>query len=445
MDMLQHKTFRVLALGCRTNQYESEAIAASLERAGAVHSDICPDVSVIVSCTVTAVADRKCRKLIRKLRRENPAGLIVVCGCYAQKISEEEMRLLDIDIVIGNRLKYKLPELLEDLYKNGRTGMPVAVFDKNILTEASWDDLSLDRPRMHTRAFLKVQDGCNHYCSYCIVPYVRGYPVSRDVDEAVAEARSIVLSGCPEIVLTGIHLGLHRDLPSLVRRIGSIGGLKRLRFGSIEPFAVNKELLDSLAETKAFCQHLHIPLQSGDDSVLAAMRRGYTSGAFRDIAENIRSRLGDKVHLSTDIMIGFPGEDERAFENSMNFIRDIGFGKVHVFPYSPREGTDAASLIRPPDKEVRERVHEALAIAGRMHQEYCSGWIGEKVTVLVEEKKDGTICGLTRHYVRVAADCEDADISEEAVIIPEKYTNGILVAGKPAHDLLNCAEFQDII
>ncbi|HAH68723.1 MAG TPA: tRNA modifying enzyme, partial [Synergistaceae bacterium] len=265
------------------------------------------------------------------------------------------------------------------------------------MTGGSWDELLLDRPRLHTRAFLKVQDGCSHFCSYCIVPYVRGRPVSRNVNDAVEEAERIVRSGCPEIVLTGVHLGLHEDLPVLVRRIGSIEGLKRLRFGSIEPFAVDGELLDAIAKTETFCRHLHLPLQSGDDSVLAAMRRGYTTGGFREITDNIRDKLGNEIHLSTDLMVGFPGEDEEAFEKSIKFIKDIGFGKVHVFNYSPREGTDAALMQCPPEKDVRKRMERALSTAETLHRDYCSRWIGKEVEILVEEKTEGIVRGLTRN------------------------------------------------
>jgi len=445
MNLLKYKTFRVLVMGCRTNQYEGDAIAASLESCGAVSCNFSPDILVLVSCTITSVADRKCRKLIRKLRRENPDSVIAVCGCYAHKLSEDEGRDLGIDIIIGNRVKHRLPEMIENFYKNGRAEKPLLVFDKDICGQTSWDDLVLDRPRLHTRAFLKVQDGCNHYCSYCIVPYVRGYPVSRDIEESVAEARSIVSSGCPEIVLTGIHLGLHKDLPALVRRIGSISGLKRLRFGSIEPFAVDDKLLDSLAETETFCKHLHLPLQSGDDSVLIAMRRGYTSDGFRRITEKIKHRLGEDVHISTDVMVGFPEEDDMAFEKSMDFIREIGFGKIHVFPYSPRKGTDAARLKMLPDGKIRERTRAALEIADTMHEKYCLKWVGRKVEILVEEKKGGSICGLTRNYVRVTAADTGADISDEVTLEPEGYLNGILTAGGLDIGLIDHSEFQDIL
>ncbi|MDO5563197.1 MAG: MiaB/RimO family radical SAM methylthiotransferase, partial [Synergistaceae bacterium] len=381
---LHGKTFSIIIQGCRTNQYEGDSIAAMLEKAGAVHNESGPDIAVIVSCTITAVTDRKCRKILRRLRRENHDAVIVACGCYAQKMTEEERVELGVDIVVGNRLKYKLPQLLAEHFVNA-TNTPQIINDKYILSETSWDHLELDKPRLHSRAFLKVQDGCSHYCSYCIVPYVRGKPVSRDMDGSVAEAKKIVESGCPEVVLTGVHIGLYENLPELVKRIGSINGLHRLRFGSIEPFAVTNELLSVLADTPTFCRHLHMPLQSGDDNVLASMRRGYTSKEFAAIAANARKYLGDEAHISTDLMVGFPTEDDSAFRNSVDFIKEIRFGKIHVFPYSPREGTDAASMKQIPASAVKERVKEALETAEGLHREYCSRWIGKSVSILVEE------------------------------------------------------------
>ena len=428
MAPLMDKKYSVHIQGCRTNQYEGEAIAASLEKAGCIHFPDKPDITVIVSCTITGAADRKCRKLIRKMRRENPGSLIIVCGCYAQRVSESEKETLGVDILVGNRRKHRIPELASDWFTKNERGTCFSVFDEDIMTDETWDDLLLDRPRLHTRAFLKVQDGCSHFCSYCIVPYVRGRPVSRDVDDTLAEAEKIVDSGCPEIVLTGVHLGLHEDLPLLVRKIGSIQGLKRLRFGSIEPFAVDSRLLESLADTDTFCRHLHIPLQSGDDGVLSNMRRGYTTKMFREITDKIRNKLGEEVHLSTDLMVGFPGEDEAAFDNSMRFINDIGFGKMHIFNYSPREGTLAASMTCPPEKEVKKRLERALAEADDLHRDYCSRWIDRDVEILVEQKNNSIVRGLTRNYIRVEVISENAEIGKEIHVKAQKYMNGILTS-----------------
>jgi len=429
MIQLEGKKYSTHILGCRTNQYEGEAIAALLEKGGAICSFEDPDVSVVVSCTVTGMADRKCRKLIRKLRRENPDLLIIVCGCYAQNMSSSERDVLGVDIVIGNRMKYRIPQLVSEWFSNDESRAGNSIFYEDIMNADKWDPLLLDRPRLHTRAFLKVQDGCSHFCSYCIVPYVRGKPVSRSMDDAISEAERIVRSGCPEIVLTGVHLGLYEDLPLLVRKIGSINGLKRLRFGSIEPFAVNDKLLESLAETEVFCPHLHLPLQSGDDGVLSKMKRGYTAEGFREITDNIRKMLGDEIHLSTDLMVGFPTEDYTAFGNSLSFIKDIGFGKIHVFNYSPRKGTEAALMEASPEKEVKERLKEAHSTADRLLKDYCSKWVGKKIDILVEDIQENFIKGLTRNYIKSTALRQGGQLGEEIQVTAEKYENGVLFSG----------------
>ncbi len=430
MNRLKGKTFSINIQGCRTNLYEGEAITYSLEKAGAIYKENAPDVVVIVSCTITSAAERKCRKLIRKIRRESPLTLIIVCGCYAQKLTEEERQRFGIDILVGSRLKYKLPEIIADHFEFPETAVSFALSENELLKETTWDSLELDRPRLHTRAFLKVQDGCNHYCSYCIIPYVRGKPVSRNMDESIAEAIKIVESGCSEIVLTGIHIGLYENLDILVRRIGGIKGIKRLRFGSIEPFAVTDKLLCALAETEVFCHHLHLPLQSGDDGVLNQMRRGYTVDEYRKNVDNVRKKLGERVHISTDLMIGFPGEDDNAFENSMNLIKEIEFGKIHVFPYSRRAGTNAAQMPLLPVNIIRERKNEALIIAEELHEKYCSSWIGEKVSILVEEKKRRIVSGLTPHYIRVCKEDKGEKTSDIVDVIPERYENGILISNQ---------------
>lgn len=352
--------------------------------------------------------------------------MIAACGCYAQKVTEAERELLDIDIVLGNRLKHRLPELVAERLAGGA---PCIEVDGDIERENIWDSLTLDRPRLHTRAFLKVQDGCNHYCSYCIVPSVRGKPVSRPLAEAVDEARRITESGCPEIVLTGVHLGLYDKLPQLVRRIGALPKIKRLRFGSIEPFAVNDELLTALADCPAFCEHLHMPLQSGDDGVLSSMKRGYRAADFAKIAARARGVLGDSLHISTDLMVGFPTEDDAAFRRSLDFVKGQGFGKVHVFPYSPREGTPAAAMEQLRSEAVHRRAAEALELAAELHKDFCSRWIGRECAILTEDS-DGTAAkGLTRSYIRVTAKAA-AKINEEIIVIPAKYgEDGLITEG----------------
>ena len=428
MERLKDKTFSVNTFGCRTNQYEAEAITFALEEAGAVYKEEELDILIVVSCTITEAAERKCRKLIRKRLRERSSTLVVVCGCYAQKINEKERKKIGIDILVGSRMKHRLPDILADYFEFPERSTHYLLSEESLLKEKSWDLLKLDKPHHRTRAFLKVQDGCNHFCSYCVVPYVRGYPVSRNLAETVEEAAKIVESGCNEIVLTGVHLGLYEELDVLVRRIGEIPGLKRLRFGSIEPFAITDELLKALVETEVFCPHLHLPLQSGDDKVLKMMRRGYNTDGYRKIVEKIRNIFGDRLHISTDLMLGFPSEDDRAFKNSMNFLNEIEFGKVHVFPYSRRPGTKAAELPLISQDIIRERKGEALSLSRELLKKYCLKCIGEQTSILVEEKKTALISGLTPTFIRLYKKDNSENILDIVEVTPREYKNGALYA-----------------
>jgi len=357
-------------------------------------------------------------------------------------MEESERRALGIDILVGNRHKFKIPELLKEWFEKN-VSKETTELDSDILSARSWDRLELDRPRMHTRAFLKIQDGCGHFCSYCIVPFVRGNPVCRDARDVVKEAGRIAASGCGEIVLTGIHIGMYEGLGELVREIDAVKGVQRIRFGSIEPFAVGEKLLDLLSEAKSFCPHLHLPLQSGDDGVLLQMRRGYTAAGFAKTAELARKKLGEDLHISTDLMVGFPGEDDKAFENSLRFVEELRFGKVHVFPYSPRKGTLAAELERPPREAVRERVKRALDLASRLHEKYASRWLGNEVNVLVEESRGGAVKGLSRHFVRVLAQSRDGRSGEEIAVKPEKYLQEALIAGAADENAFEGGELSD--
>ncbi|MDI9389437.1 MAG: tRNA (N(6)-L-threonylcarbamoyladenosine(37)-C(2))-methylthiotransferase MtaB [Synergistota bacterium] len=408
----------IYTLGCRTNQYEGEALACSLVDAGAVLSEGpgC-DAAVLVSCTVTSIADSKCRQVIRRIRRHSPEAIVAVCGCWAQRVPESEARRLGVRLLVGNRRKAELPKLLAECLSGGEG---FVAHRGEVANCEDWDGLFLARPLIHTRAFVKVQEGCDQFCSYCAVPLARGLPVSRPADEVVREVRSIVASGCREVVITGVHLALYgrngeTSLAGLMRRIASVEGLARIRMGSIEPPGVDSELLEVLAGAAAFQPHLHIPLQSGDDRVLKLMNRGYSARDYLDVLRRVRSFLGDEVHISTDLMVGFPGEDEEAFASSMAFIREGGFGKVHVFPYSPREGTRAFHMpgrVHPSD--VSSRAEAALALGRELLEGYCGRWVGREETLLVESASpvaEGGVAfeGLTRHFLRAACEAEEGD------------------------------------
>lgn len=433
---LNGKTFWLGVLGCRTNHYEAEALCSMLERGGAIRReepDAGTDILLLVTCSITSVADAKTRKALRRLRRAHPDAVLAACGCYAQAAETAAARELGVDILVGNRRKGEIPGLLERWNAERAAGArPFLAAREDLSDCTAWDALDMDRPRLHTRAFLKVQDGCSRGCSYCIVPRLRGRPVSRDPDALCAEASRIAASGCREIILTGIHLGCYRygdvSLGALIGRISALPGIERLRLGSLEPFAVDGEVLRALAESKAFCPHLHLPLQSGDDGVLRRMRRGYDAAGFADTVRRVREALGEDIHLSTDLIVGFPGEDDAAFANSLRLLETLRFGKVHVFPFSARAGTAAAEMsARVPPDAMRLRVGRALELSRRLLAAYAAARIGRPASVLAERVADGAVTGWTERYLAAACAAPDKVLPGDTVyFIPQFSRDGVL-------------------
>ena len=430
-ECLAGKKIWIHSLGCRSNQYEGEAIAAALIEEGAELADSprgC-DGAVLVSCTVTSTADKKCRQAARRVRRLSPRSIIAACGCWAQKLSGDEARSLGIDILVGNRRKGNLPGYLSKALRDG--GTPFIEDRTDVLRSKEWDDLSISQPLLHTRAFVKIQDGCDHYCAYCAIPYVRGRPVSRDGKEVMAEVERIAASGCSEVVLTGVHLGLYGkdgglSLGELVRKISALQGISRIRFGSLEPFALDEALLQALGEVKTFCPHLHLPLQSGSAAVLSRMDRGYSPQEFFNLAEKARAYLGQSLHISTDVLVGFPGETDGDFEDTLALMKACRLGKIHVFPFSPREGTKAWSLPgRIPGEVVLHRTARALQTADELLKEYAAPLVGSTVPVLAEETEDDAFRGLTPSFLKVSAQGR-AVRGEEAKVAVSSFSGDTL-------------------
>ncbi len=403
----------IKVLGCRVNIYEADALASAFQAAGATIVCKSPwDVAVLVSCAVTAEADRKSRQAVRRFRRTEPNCIVVATGCWAQGLSDEEARSLGIDLVVGNRRKGELvPSVLRMIQ-----GEAVPSVRCDVCASSEWDPLVIiDRPRLKTRAFLKVQDGCDHFCTYCIIPSVRGKPVSRSGEDVLQEVRSVVDSGCSEVVLTGVHLGLYgrgtdETLATLLLNVASVPGVSRIRLGSLEPFSVGDDLLRVMAETPQFCRHLHLPLQSGDDDVLRAMGRGHTRDQYLRLLERIRRVLGDDIHISTDVMVGFPGEDSQAYESTLSVLRDGALGRIHGFPYSPRSGTIASTMSNRPSRALAEqRCRGVLDLGDTLLDRYARRWLGRTVDVLVEERLEGAASGYTPQFLRCRAegDCRE--------------------------------------
>lgn len=407
-------------LGCRTSLCEEEYIAGELLSSGhEITQDLTQGISsaVIVTCSVTSEADRKCRQLVRRTRKIlGNNGVLAVCGCWSQGLDADVARDMGIDILAGSRGKSIVPSTVNEMLRHGREFRDIRTL--NVFSPSEWEELPLSSAVMHSRAFVKVQDGCDHFCTYCVIPYLRGRPVSRPIISIIHEIHRLISSGVKEVILTGIHLGIYgRDiatnLAGLIREISHVKGLKRLRLGSLEPFCLDGELMTALAECEMFCHHLHLPLQSGDDGILAAMRRGYTARDFVRVCNEARSTISPDIHISSDILVGFPGETDTAFRNTLSTMRASGLGRVHVFPYSPRKGTIAAAMTEQIPSSVKiSRTSEAISLGRELFGHYARSFIGHEEEILIERNNRGH----TQHYIEAMCQGGDNEIIRAEVI-----------------------------
>ncbi|MGB2705555.1 MAG: tRNA (N(6)-L-threonylcarbamoyladenosine(37)-C(2))-methylthiotransferase MtaB [Candidatus Omnitrophota bacterium] len=412
-------TFTIKTLGCKVNQYESQAMREDLVGCGFAEETgrETADFFIINSCTVTGKADKDTRSLIRHFHRINPKGKIVVAGCYAELDSDrkELAGIAGVAYLVRNREKGRIAEILSI----SGTGLGLARGQVSLSGVVSRRDLSPPkRPipagitdfKDRNRAFVKIQDGCDHRCSYCKVSIVRGPSRSRCPEEIVKEVRSLVEKGFKEIVLTGVSLGAHKNLAGLISEISRLEGSFRIRLSSIEPGYVTDALLGAIKSNSKMCKHLHIPLQSGDDRILRLMKRPYNTKRFAGIIKKIRKHIPDAA-ITTDVLVGFPGEDERHFRKTVRFIKKIRPSRMHVFPYSRREGTAAAKLSHSLSKqEVKERVKILTDLSKYFSLEFAKRFIGKPQEVLIESQRDrstGLLTGYTDRYVRVLTDGPD--------------------------------------
>lgn len=402
-------TVSFMTLGCKVNQFETETMEGLFLRAGyrTVPFGEAADVCVVNTCSVTALGEKKSRQMIRRARRENENAIIAVTGCYAQ-LSPEEIAALDgVRLVVGTRDRARIVELVERAAREDGV-----VFDVgDVMAAKGFEDIPLYGTPTRTRAFLKIQEGCENFCTFCIIPYARGPLRSRPLDSVRREAEKLVGAGFREIVLTGIHLGAYgRDLVEDVtltdaaREILSLGGLARLRLGSLESVELSDELFALLRDEPRLAKHLHLPLQSGSDAILRAMNRHYDRAAFARLLENVRAAVPE-VSITTDVIVGFPGETEALFGESLDFVSQMGFAKVHVFPYSRREGTPAARMAgQLPMAVKKERVRRMEETAEGRARAIRVKMIGRIEDVLFETETDGVADGLTGGYMRVYTD-----------------------------------------
>lgn len=395
-------------LGCKVNAYETEAMQQMLEQAGYEIVPFAPgaDVYVINTCTVTNIADRKSRQMLHKAKKMNPQAVVAAAGCYVQAAKEDLERDEAIDIVIGNNRKKDLVKILEE-YERSRE--EEFVIDVNHTSE--YESLSISRTAEHTRAYIKVQDGCNQFCSYCIIPYARGRVRSRKAEDVLAEVRELAANGYQEIVLTGIHLSsygidLGTDLLSLILAVHEVEGIKRIRLGSLEPRIITEEFAQTLASLPKICPHFHLSLQSGCNATLKRMNRRYTAEEYYDKCRILRKYF-DRPALTTDVIVGFPGETEEEFAESKAFLEKIQFYETHIFKYSRRKGTRAAVMENQvSDEKKAERSNILLELNRRNQAAYEEERIGSRDEALFEELVvlDGEeyYVGHTREYIRLA-------------------------------------------
>ncbi len=414
-------------LGCKVNQYESQAIGECLIRAGhnIVSDPSAADCVIINSCTVTAESDRKTRKAVRRFRRLLAGGIIVLAGCMPQAFPERAKELREADVITGNTAPEKIPELIEQFRKNGERIVEIGAHTKCEKYKTPSVSSFLER----TRAFMKVEDGCDRYCTYCIIPRARGEVRSKPLAEITAEAQSLADKGFLEIVLVGINLTSYGKDSGLticdaVTAAAKPEGIKRVRLGSLEPDHISDETLKKLAAEPKFCPQFHLALQSGSDSTLKRMNRRYDTAFYRNLVNRIRDKF-ENASLTTDIMVGFAGESEGEFAESVAFYREIGFARGHVFAYSRRDGTIAAALknqVRPEDKEKRAALMGR--VAAECEEEFIKTQIGKKASVLFETYKNGVNEGYTENYTRVVLKGENLSGKIVTLILTEEMLFG---------------------
>ncbi len=429
-DMLMHievkKMSRKVAfhtLGCKVNTYETDAMEQMLLSHGyeVVSFEEQADIYIINTCSVTNMADRKSRQMLHRAKKKNPNAVVVAAGCYVQAAPKEVLADAGVDLVIGNNKKQDLVQILEEYFEEHRQE---AVIDIN--KEQSYEQLQLNFVSDHTRAYIKVQDGCNQFCSYCIIPYTRGRIRSRAMEDVVLEVTRIAKRGTKEVVLTGIHLSSYgkdfesgENLLDLIQAVHKVEGIERIRLGSLEPRIITLEFAEQLSKLEKFCPHFHLSLQSGCEATLKRMNRHYTPGEYYEKCELLR-KVFDHPAITTDVIVGFPGETDEEFEQTYQFLEKVHFYEMHIFKYSQRKGTRAAVMPNQVPEPIKtKRSNILLELDQRLSKEYRDFWIGKEVTVLLEEEFiwNGVtyMVGHTKEYVKVA--------------VNEKLSSNTLVTG----------------
>ncbi len=398
-------------LGCKVNQYDTEAMTELFEQEGyeVVGFDSIADVYVINTCTVTGLSDRKSRQIIRRAKKNNEDAIIIVAGCYAQTAPEKVKELPEVDLIIGTSNRNRIVEYVRQ-FEKGTQNISLV---EDIMKVREYEDLNVTTYKGQTRAFIKIQEGCSQFCSYCIIPYARGPVRSRKPDDVINEVKAIAQNGFKEIVLTGIHLASYgRDLKetgllSIMESLQKIDGIERIRLGSLEPTFITSDFVNGVKELDKVCPHYHISLQSGCDATLKRMNRKYDTRQYAKAVDLLRDEIPD-VAITTDVMVGFPGETEEEFEATLNFLREIKLARMHVFKFSPRKGTPAFKFADQIDAVVKEeRSQKLLELSSQNMDSFMDSFCGRTMSVLFEQelnKGKGLMEGLTKNYIKVV--CE---------------------------------------
>ena len=426
------KKVSFITLGCKVNQYETNAMMQKFQENGyeIVEIDNVSDICVVNTCTVTNMSDRKSRQALRKVKDKNKDAIIVATGCYAQSSKEELEKMPEIDVVLGNEEKRDIVKYVEKYFEQNQKLTAV----QDISVQKEFEDMGQISYTEKIRAVIKVQDGCNQFCSYCIIPYARGRVRSRNAESIIKEITQIAQNGIKEVVITGIHVasygrdfGNENGLIELLEKINEIEGIKRIRLGSLEPKIITEEFMQRLSKLEKICHHFHLSLQSGCDATLKRMNRKYTTSEVKEIIERLR-RYYDDVMLTTDIIVGFPGETEEEFETTYQFLKQAKLYKMHVFQYSPRKGTKAAVMenqISPEIKAKRSKV--LIELSNKNQKEINAQYIGKELKVLFEECENGIIKGHTSNYIMVEADGTENKCNKIINVEIEKAEHEVLV------------------
>jgi threonylcarbamoyladenosine tRNA methylthiotransferase MtaB len=440
------KTCTFITLGCKVNQYETQALREAIMSSGYEEAPISSpaDLCVINTCTVTSTSDEKSRQQIRKVVRNNPDATVIVTGCYAESDAEAIRKIDGVGYVFEKGKDSRIIDFVKNGFLSDNNSVPVSSsirepHTNRLRRNESAFNLKISKFDGHTRAFLKIEDGCDIFCSYCIIPYVRGKVISKKIDDILFEAEQLISNGYKEIVLTGIHLGAYGkemgyqvSIINVLEELQTLLGLERVRLSSIEVNEITDGLIDLIADSDKVCPHFHLPLQSGDDYILKRMNRKYNSVQYLNTLEKIKERL-ELPSISTDVMVGFPGEKMEHFENTLRFCEQAGFSRTHIFPYSPREDTPAAKMpghCKPFEIKARKKELESLTAGTSLR--YKKLFTGKNISILVEgtrDKKTGKLCGYSDRYIKVLFDGTD-DLMNEIVDVHVERVLPQFVIGK---------------